>query len=185
MAGGNGEGGALNQLDSPYGVFVDSNDTVFIADYLNHRVVQWNRGASSGIIYAGGECGEIDQGQICNPSAMIFDKENTMYVTVQDEKNGSVIRWKKGATSGETIIMANTSLYGIALDAEEKYLYVGHHREHRVLKYTRDGEFQRVVAGGHGQGSDLNQLDYRKCVNHCTILYIYNFYLFSSWCCSR
>ncbi len=87
-----------------------------------------------------------------------------MFVTVKDGTFGSVISWKKEATSGETIIFANTSFYGIALDAEEKYLYVGHHREHRVIKYKKDGTFESVVAGNNDRGAALNQLDYRKCV---------------------
>jgi sugar lactone lactonase YvrE len=151
-------------------LFVDSNDTLFIADYYNHRVVKWNRDASTGTIFAEGQCGQIDQGQLCHPAAIIFDKEGTMFVTVEDgPTNGSVIRWKKDAKSGETIITANTSLYGIALDAEEKYLYIGHHREHSVVKYTKDGTFESVVAGGNGPGPALNQLDYRKCAKCCPI----------------
>jgi DNA-binding beta-propeller fold protein YncE len=173
VAGGNGEGNALNQLNSSYGVFVDSDGALFIADYYNHRVVKWSQGASTGTILAGGECGQIDQGQLCHPSAITFDKEGTMFVTVEDNTfgtgNGSVISWKKGAESGETIIFTNSSFYGIALDAEEKYLYVGHHRQHRVLKYTKNGTSEGVVAGGYGRGPALNQLDYRKCVKLCHI----------------
>ena len=122
----------------------------------------WSRGASSGTILAGGQCGDINNGELCLPTAITFDKEGTMFVTVEDGRNGSVISWKKGAKSGETLITANTSLYGITLDAEEKYLYVGHHREHSVVKYAKNGTFEKVVAGGNGNGSNLNQLDYRK-----------------------
>ena len=163
VAGGNGPGDALNQVNSSYGVFVNSDQVLFVTDYYNHRVMKWNQGASSGTVLAGGQCGPIDQDQLCLPTAITFDKEGTMFVTAEDGKSGSVIRWKKDAALGEMIIMTNTSLYGIALDAEEKYLYVVHHREHRVFKYTKDGDFESVVAGGNEQGSNWNQLDYRKC----------------------
>jgi hypothetical protein len=47
VAGGNGPGNALNQLNSSYGVFVDSTDAVFVTDDTNHREVKWEKGASS------------------------------------------------------------------------------------------------------------------------------------------
>ena len=173
VAGGNGGGGALNQVNSSYGLFVNSDNVLFISDYYNHRVIKWSQGASSGTIVAGGQCGPIDEGQLCLPTAMTFDKEGTMFVTAEDGNNGSVIRWEKDAVSGKTIIMTNTSLYGIALDAEEKYLYVVHHREHRVIKYTKDGELDSVVAGGHGQGEEYNQLDYRKYTSDIVLSNVY------------
>ena len=162
MAGGNGEGNGLNQLNSAYGVFVDSESALFVADYNNHRVIKWEQNVSNGQLWAGGRCGAIERGQLCSPSALIFDKQGTMFITVQDGTNGSVIRWENGATTGKTLFTANTSFYGITLDAKEEYLYIGHHREHRVVKYTKNGEFVRVVAGGSGKGANLKQLDYRK-----------------------
>ncbi len=172
MAGGNGQGNALNQFNDSYGVFVDSNDTVFVADYNNHRVMQWERGASSGIVFAGGQCGESEQNQLCNPSVLTFDKEGTLFVSVENGRNGSLIRWEKGATSGETLVTSNSSFYGMTFDKKEEYIYLVHHREHRVVKYTKSGTFVSVVAGGNGNGSALNQLDYRKCTPNIVLIEI-------------
>lgn len=169
MAGGNGGGDALNQLNGSYAVFVDSDAAVVITDYYNHRVVKWNQGASTGAVVAGGQCGNIDQGEICHPTAMTFDKEGNMFITVEDEYSGGVIIWKKGATSGETLINVNSSLYGIALDADETYLYVSHHDEHCVVKYLKNGTFDSVVAGGNGNGSAFDQLNYRRCLKHSPV----------------
>ncbi|CAF1112840.1 unnamed protein product [Rotaria magnacalcarata] len=44
VAGDNGQGNANNQLSSPYGVFVDDDQTVFIADMWNHRIIEQQRG---------------------------------------------------------------------------------------------------------------------------------------------
>ena len=39
VAGGHGHGVALHQLAFPKGVILDENDTLFIADDGNHRII--------------------------------------------------------------------------------------------------------------------------------------------------
>ncbi|HEY5406789.1 MAG TPA: T9SS type A sorting domain-containing protein [Ginsengibacter sp.] len=48
VAGGNGNGAALNQLSSIEGIFIDANKNIFIADNANDRIVEWPAGAVSG-----------------------------------------------------------------------------------------------------------------------------------------
>ncbi|CAF1378271.1 unnamed protein product, partial [Adineta steineri] len=45
VAGGNGKGQQLNQLNNLAGIFIDKNKTIFIADYGNHRIVKWKYNA--------------------------------------------------------------------------------------------------------------------------------------------
>ena len=49
VAGGNGEGNALNQLDNPYDVHSDNTGNIYIADRNNSRVVKWEFNASQGV----------------------------------------------------------------------------------------------------------------------------------------
>ncbi|CAF2058621.1 unnamed protein product, partial [Rotaria magnacalcarata] len=44
VAGGNGEGAGLNQLDFPGYLFVDRDHSVYVSDYSNHRVMKWVEG---------------------------------------------------------------------------------------------------------------------------------------------
>ncbi|CAF1625855.1 unnamed protein product, partial [Rotaria magnacalcarata] len=44
VAGGQGEGSALTQLWHPYGLFVDTLGTLYVADTRNHRVMRWTQG---------------------------------------------------------------------------------------------------------------------------------------------
>ena len=47
VAGGNGCGNALNQLNSRFGLDIDDdNQSIVIADSWNHRIVEWKIGAS-------------------------------------------------------------------------------------------------------------------------------------------
>ncbi len=40
-AGGNGRSDRLDQLNDPYYIFVDQNQSVYISDNKNHRVMKW------------------------------------------------------------------------------------------------------------------------------------------------
>src|ERR1700676_5021632 len=54
VAGGNGKGNGINQLSDPCGLYVDDDQTVYVADRSNHRIVKWKSGATSGQVVAGG-----------------------------------------------------------------------------------------------------------------------------------
>ncbi|CAF4438343.1 unnamed protein product, partial [Rotaria magnacalcarata] len=43
----------MNQLYHPNGLFVDDEQTVYVADRLNNRIVQWKANATTGEIVAG------------------------------------------------------------------------------------------------------------------------------------
>ncbi len=50
----NGTGGsALNELNNPSDIDVDSSGNIYVVDSHNHRVLYWPNGASSGTIVAG------------------------------------------------------------------------------------------------------------------------------------
>ena len=54
IAAGNGEGDKLNQLNHPYGIYVDHQPQhIYIADQDNHRIVKWKLGENNGQIVEG------------------------------------------------------------------------------------------------------------------------------------
>ncbi|CAF4268354.1 unnamed protein product, partial [Adineta steineri] len=55
VAGGNGQGNHLKQLNFPGYIFVDENHSVYVSDCENHRVMKWMKGAKEGIVVAGGK----------------------------------------------------------------------------------------------------------------------------------
>ncbi|CAF5176606.1 unnamed protein product, partial [Rotaria magnacalcarata] len=56
VAGGNGQGGATNQIYYPYGLVVNDDQTVVIADWGNHRIIQWKKDdTTNGQVVAGGK----------------------------------------------------------------------------------------------------------------------------------
>ncbi|CAF4404498.1 unnamed protein product, partial [Adineta steineri] len=75
IAGGNGRGNKLNQLNGPKGIYVDDDhQTIYIADWGNHRIVEWKYAAKNGQIVAGGNGNRNRSDQLNNPTDVIVDK---------------------------------------------------------------------------------------------------------------
>ena len=137
---------------------MDGEDTVVVADGLNHRVVEWKRGATSGIVLAGGNDEVNRSDQLNRPTDVIFDKKTDSLI-ICEQVNRRVTRWSRrsGAESGVTII-DNVSCYGLAMD-DEGSLYVTDVGKHEVRRYYKGEKSGIVVAGGYGKGAGLNQLN--------------------------
>ena len=71
---------------------------------LNHRIVKWKSGATSGQMVVGGNQQGSGAHQLYNPSDVIIDKERDNLI-ICDYSNRRVIRWPcQNGTSGEIII---------------------------------------------------------------------------------
>jgi hypothetical protein len=82
IAGGNGPGHALSELNQPRGIFLDDNNNIiYIADHGNNRIVKWSLGASVGQVVAGGNGNGSSSDQLNSPSKVVVDKEwNDVYL---------------------------------------------------------------------------------------------------------
>ena len=160
MAGGNGRGNVVNQLSFPYGLDIDDdNQSIVIADYGNHRTVEWKMGANHRKIIAGGRGQGNRLDQLNHPSDVLIDKEtNSLFIA--DRNNRRVLRWsrRQDTTHGEVII-DNIHCWGLAID-HQRYLYVSDIENCEVRRYTIGEKNGIVVAGGNGQDNKLNQLSY-------------------------
>ncbi|CAF4951514.1 unnamed protein product, partial [Rotaria socialis] len=88
VAGGNGEGDELNQLNGPAFLFVDRQQNVYVSDINNHRIMKWNKDATEDIVVAGG---------------IFVDTLGTLYVA--DYDNHRVLRWTQGDKKQGTVIV--------------------------------------------------------------------------------
>ncbi|CAF4967062.1 unnamed protein product [Rotaria sp. Silwood1] len=158
VAGGNGLGSKTNQLNYPFGLYVDDDQIIYIADRWNHCIVEWKSGATNGKVVAG-ENGEGNGAHQLNlPQDVIIDKESDNLI-ISDRDNKRVVRWpRRNGTSGETII-SNISCYGLTMD-DNGSLYVVDVGKHEVRRYKIGDTQGTVVAGGNGQGNRLDQLSY-------------------------
>ncbi|CAF4122542.1 unnamed protein product [Rotaria socialis] len=141
VAGGNGLGNNLNQLNCPNHIFIDNDYSVYVSDYANHRVVQWAKDAKEGIIVAGHRGQGNSPSQLSRPHGITVDQIGQIYVA--DGDNHRVMRWSRGDTQGiivvggkglgEQLFQLNTPI-GLALD-QQGHLYVADSENHRILKY--------------------------------------------------
>jgi sugar lactone lactonase YvrE len=80
VAGGNGKGDGLNQLNEPIYLFVDRDHSVYVSDKWNFRVMKWNKDAKEGIVVAGRRSNKNAPIQLRWPQGVFVDQLGTVYV---------------------------------------------------------------------------------------------------------
>jgi sugar lactone lactonase YvrE len=141
VAGGNGKGNNLNQLNYSTYIFVDQDYSVYVSDCENHRLMKWMKGAKEGIIVAGGQGQGNSLKQLSYPGGVIVDFLGNVYVA--DSYNNRIMRWLKGSSEGSIIVGGNgqgkqsnqfDSPSGLSFDRQGN-LYVVDSWNHQVQKF--------------------------------------------------
>jgi hypothetical protein len=116
-------GTGANQVNYPFGLAVDSSNSLYVADWYNSRVQKFLPGASSGTTVAGQSSGTAGTAlnYLNNCGGVTVDSALNVYVA--DTNNFRAVVWANGAstgtliggttskTSSETIIFKSFSLY--------------------------------------------------------------------------
>ncbi|CAF1676176.1 unnamed protein product, partial [Adineta ricciae] len=144
-------GNQLNQLDDPTGIFVDRK---------NHCIIQWKSNQIQGQIIAGGNKEGKKLNQLNRPIDMIIDQQNHSII-IADYGNRRVVRWS--TNQKQDILIENIYCFGLTMDQHE-FLYVSDWKKNEVKKWNLDQIKENkqgiLVAGGNGNGNQLNQLNY-------------------------
>ncbi|CAF1036100.1 unnamed protein product [Adineta steineri] len=158
VAGGNGAGRQLNQLSSPEGIHIDDDDQrIYIADWGNHRIVEWKYGANNGEIVAGSIANGNQINQFNLPTGVTLDKNNHSLI-VCDYNNRRVVRWFYRTNISPQIIIPNIDCFDVKLDKNGD-LYVSDVANCDVKRWTEKDPHGTIVAGGRC-GNTLKQLMY-------------------------
>ena len=90
-------------LNMSYGTAFDSTNTLYIADYKQHRIQKLLTNTLMAVTVAGNTNGlsGTDMDRLNYPVGILFDSNDNMYIT--DRGNNRVQPWTKGATSGTTV----------------------------------------------------------------------------------
>lgn len=144
VAGGNGKGNNLNQLNYPIYFFVDKDYSVYVSDHLNNRVMKWIKNAKEGILVAGGQGKGHLLTQLNDSSGVVVDHLNNIYVV--DSGNDRIVRWSKDVKKGHTIAGGNRKGnqlnqfdYPTSLSFDRQgNLYIANFHNHRIQKFIID-----------------------------------------------
>lgn len=162
VAGGNGYGLALNQLQDPGDAKIDTSGNIYVLAGGN-RVTKWAPNATTGELIIGANGSGNGADQLWIPSGLWLEDDGTLYIV--DAGNSRVQMWNPGATTGVTVAGGNGNGSNLnqlswpgSLFKKGNDLYIVDAGNSRVLKWTI-GQLQgEVVAGNNGFGSNLNQL---------------------------
>jgi hypothetical protein len=133
VAGGNEAGNGLNQLDEPYGIFLDSINNVYVADYNNYRIMKWKPNSTSGEIAAqysnsfGGQPTDV----LVNTSDLIISTTSNILKLSPPFSVTEIFRWGS---------------YGLATD-RDKNIYASYNES--VYKIDPVSYDNIEVAGGY------------------------------------
>ncbi|CAF1386768.1 unnamed protein product [Rotaria sordida] len=114
-------------------------------------------GDTNGEVVAGGHDKGNRSDQLEYPTDVLNNKESDSLI-ICDLGNQRVVQWSRrsGTTQGK-ILIDNIDCYGLAMD-DQRYLYISDYTKHEVRRYQIGDKNRTLVAGGHGNGTDLNQL---------------------------
>jgi sugar lactone lactonase YvrE len=170
VAGGNGSGTALDQLNGPVAIWVDGSGNIYVADADNYRVLKFPSGSTSatnGTVIAGGNGYGSATNQLA-PYGIYGDASGNIYVS--DGINYRVLKFPSGSTSAThgTIVAGDngggqaTNQFdpgAICVDASSN-LYICDGLNYRILEFpsgSTSATYGTYVAGNGAAGGALNQ----------------------------
>ena len=154
LAGGFGPGSGTHQLRFPYSFVIESDqNALIIADWGNHRIVRWVMHELQGEVLVPA------QEQLNGPTDVILDRAGDSLI-ICDRGHRRIVRWSLQRKASEVeVLLGDIAGWSLALDGE-RYLYISDTDHHAVRRYRLDTMGEGViVAGGHGQGAGLHQLN--------------------------
>ncbi|CAF2878165.1 unnamed protein product [Rotaria sp. Silwood2] len=157
VAGSSSAGSQPQQLSLPYELYVGLSDSVYVGDVGNDRIQLWLSGAVHGITVAGGQGYGSNASQLDGARDVYVDSTNNLIVLDTGNQRIQQYNLLSGSTIGTTI-MSNLPLScrNMFVEPTTGIIYLSDMYNHNVLRMPNGS----ILAGGHGFGSQLNQLYY-------------------------
>jgi hypothetical protein len=136
----------------PAGIYVNTENTIYVADRQNGRVLVWHNESST-------PTSNIS-GNLINPWSLFVTMDGNIYVDNGDFNN-RVDKWMLNATNSESVMNVHGSCTGLFVDINNT-LYCSSVNEHHVVKVALNNETMMpiIVAGTNCPGPTLDTLDH-------------------------
>ncbi|UJR16574.1 hypothetical protein I4U23_003475 [Adineta vaga] len=181
VAGGQGKGWNITQLNNPREVCIDRDENIYVADSGNYRIQRFYSGSLIGDSIAGnGSYGAINN-SFGNILGLGVDLSYNVYVS--DYDRARITKWTPNATSGIRVAgngsQGNTPYQlniptAFYTDPIIGTLYIPNQSGHCVTKWLSGSTFGVTVAGVCGQsGTNETLLTSPKCVTFDKYGYMY------------
>ena len=157
-----------NQVDLPFSLFIpDGSDFLYVADYGNHRVLQYSLNDSTATVVAGGQDAGSNSTQLHGPGAVFVDSNGG--ILVADSANFRAQYFVSGSRVGRTVAGNGTkgpastqlgdAIGGIAIDSDNN-IYITEYANSRVAKWAPNATYGITVAGDGFQDNTPGRLNF-------------------------
>ena len=137
---------------APHGIFIDSNDTVYVADHSSSQILIWANTST--------DPGRILTEKLIKYASLFVTAGGDIYMENGNEI-GRIDKWTLGATASKFVTNFSESCRGLFVDISNS-LYCSAHGGHHVVKVPLESNTSTmiIVAGMKGtSGSASNQLN--------------------------
>jgi sugar lactone lactonase YvrE len=144
----------------------DDTSTAYVTEYSTYKLSKWPSGQTLPPTGTTTAC-NAGGGWFGLPYGVIVDRQGNTYVS--HNSCNTLVKWTPNATkpiliggtgtSGSSSLQLNSPRH-IYLDENNAFIYVADTNNHRIQRFTTNGNGTGVtVAGGHGSGAASNQLN--------------------------
>ncbi len=139
------------------GIYVDDDQTIYIAQDADHSVVKWKYNTNRSQVVAGGNGYGKETNQLSFPADVTIDKASDSII-ICDRGNKRVMRWSLQNSKNGDIIISKVACYSLTMD-NEGFLYVVNFEKDEVRRWKIGNNYGTIVAGGNGRGNHPRQLN--------------------------
>jgi hypothetical protein len=137
---------------SPTGIFVNINNTIYVASRYNGSIQVWDEHSITPMTTISGSLNE--------PHSLFVTIDGDIYVD-NGWSHGRIDKWTQNATNSVTVMNVDGPCGGLFVDINN-YLYCSLYYQHTVVKQSLNISVSTspIVAGSNAEGSASNMLSY-------------------------